>query len=393
MLYRLLIAIVAISGIISCSNENVLTEDKIIQSIDSLKSVSGFDKNEDVFYWNLDTLENNEVVVTYKTTDLILAEKAVELAEGYNLKTKIVSLPAGDNALVPFAVVNTSVANTRARTSRASSMATQVLMGMQLEIIDNEGKWYRVRTPQGYIAWMVKTSFEFLTKTEAENLKKQPKVMVTTPTTFAYNVENKSQIVSDLVYGNVVVLEELGKTWTKVILPGDRKAIVKTNDITELSKWQESAKFDKDKLLEAAYQHLGQPYLWGGNSFKGNDCSGFSAAVYYSLGILLPRDAYQQQKQGDHVDYIIGEKDGFKNLEIGDLIFFGGSRVTHVAVWIGNNEYIHNSSSYGRVYISSVDKDAENYNQSLVDIILDVRRINGSNNIDKTIDLKNSSIW
>lgn len=396
MLYKkVIISVLVAAGLFSCEEKkSEPVADNLQTSIDSLKKAEAFDKNENVFYYQLDTLENKEVIVKYKTTDKELAEKAVKISDGYNFKSEIISLPEGENIEKPYAVVNTSVANTRAGTSRAKSMATQVIMGMQLEILDNEGKWYRVRTPQGYVAWIVKSSFEFLTKEQSEELRKQPKVMITAQTTFAYNPDNKEQVVSDLVYGNVVVVEKNGKEWTNVVLPGNRKAVVKTSEVVELSKWQETAKFDKEILVETAYQHLGQPYLWGGNSFKGNDCSGFSAAVYWSMGMLLPRDAYQQAKQGDHVDYEMGSVEGFKNLEVGDLLFFGGSRVTHVAVWIGNNEYIHNSSTYGRVFISSIDSTKENYHSDyLATHILDIRRINGSKNTDKIIDLTNMSIW
>jgi len=393
MLFRLFISIVMLSGLFSCSNSDVSVKNRLEVSIDSLKKADNFDKSEEILDWSLDTLENNKIVFTVKTTDKEIAKKAVEIAKEYKLVTVIKNLPTGELAKTPYAIVNTSIANMRVKPSRSAGMATQVIMGMKLQLLDNKGKWYRAKTPQGYIAWIVKSSFEFLTVEQADKFNNLQKAMITTSTTFAYNIDDHTQVESDLVYGNVVVLDKFGKDFTKIILPGNRNAVVKTEDITELYLWQKEASFDKNKLINMAYQYMGQPYLWGGNSFKGNDCSGYSAAIYYSLGVLLPRDAYQQAKQGDRVDYKVGEKDGFKNLEVGDLLFFGGKRVTHVAVWLGNNEYTHNSSGYGRVYVSSVDPKANNYSQSLVDILLDVRRINGSENLDKTIDLRYKSIW
>ena len=395
MLYRRLIIIAAIAlGLNSCSNDNSASlKNEIDKSIDTLKEKESFDKADNVFEYSLDTLKDSKLVLNIKSTDVELAKKAVKIAKKHKIESNVTSLPEVELKGTPFAVVNTSVANMRVRPSRSSGMATQVTMGMKLELIDHKGKWYRVKTPQGYIAWIVKSSFTLLTKEESDKLSALPKAMVIVSSTYAYNSENKSRVESDLVYGNVVVLNSKGKEWSSITLPGDRELVVKTSDIVELDKWQQNARFDEEKLLRTAYDYMGQPYLWGGNSFKGIDCSGYSAAIYYSMGILLPRDAYQQATQGDHIDYKLGEKDGFKNLKIGDLLFFGGKRVTHVAIWLGNNEYTHNSSTYGRVYVSSVDPEAKNYNQNLVDIILDVRRINGTKNLDRIIDLNSNNIW
>lgn len=391
---------IVLVSFVSCSSDDITTTVSNYElSIDSLKDASHFDKRENAFEYKIE-----ENLVKIKATDSNFADKAVKLANKQGLKTKVTILPEGKLAKTPYGVIAQSVVNLREGTSRSKGMATQSFMGQQLEIIEQDGdtQWFKVKTAQGYIAWIPRPSFELLTKEQSDNLKNSVKVMVTVPTTFAYNKEDHSQVISDLVYGNVVVLEEEGKEWTEVSLPGDIKAVIKTSEITLLNKWQENITFDKEFLVKYAYNYLGQPYMWGGNSFKGIDCSGFSGAVYYAMGKFLPRDASQQIKQGDAVEYSVIDKvvngENHKmmkadNLEIGDLLFFGNvetKRVTHVSIWIGNNEYIHSS---GKVHISSVDPSDDNYKGYLVESLLGVRRINGSNNLDKTIDLKTVSIW
>ncbi|MEM9326464.1 MAG: C40 family peptidase, partial [Bacteroidota bacterium] len=190
--------------------------------------------------------------------------------------------------------------------------------------------------------------------------------------------------------------------YTEVMIPGGRSALVKSSEVTPLEQWQQQTQFDPKHLVDFAYNFNGQPYLWGGNSLKGVDCSGFTGAVYYSMGIFLPRDASQQVKQGDDVAYDVEEVeiDGKSyskmiadNLEVGDLLFFGNKergRVTHVGIWIGNDEFIHSS---GRVHVTSVDPAQERYEVNYVERLMGVKRINGSSNLDKTQDLTTTNIW
>ncbi|MCK5824806.1 MAG: C40 family peptidase [Ichthyobacteriaceae bacterium] len=400
------LALVGLS-FVACTNQTktvVNTNDALKSSIDSLKKAVKFDKRENIFDYKIDTNSAKELVFSVKTTDANFTAQAVELAkkQGFS-KSEVITLPV-DSQLVatPYAVVTQSVANMRVGKSRAKGMATQTLMGMQMELLEKDGQWHKVKNAQGYIAWIPKPSFQYLTKAEADSLKALPKVMVTANTTFAYNVENNKQVVTDLVYGNVLTLEKKGKKYTTVTIPGGRKAVVKTSELTPLKEWQANAKFNKQHVIDYGYNFNGQPYLWGGNSFKGIDCSGFSGAVYYSMGVFLPRDASQQIKQGDEIEYSVEKvnvngKEHSKlvadKLEVGDLLFFGNKKrgsVTHVAVWIGNNEYLHSS---GKVHVTSVDPTKDNYKEYLVDILVGVRRINGSKNLDKSIDLTKSSIW
>lgn len=81
-------------------------------------------------------------------------------------------------------------------------------------------------------------------------------------------------------------------------------------------------------------------YLWGGTVAPNYDCSGLMQAAFASVGIIIPRDAYQQEAFGDRLEG--GQLP--QDLQIGDLIFFGNStKATHVGIYIGNDQYIHSS--------------------------------------------------
>lgn len=104
----------------------------------------------------------------------------------------------------------------------------------------------------------------------------------------------------------------------------------------------------EDQLISNAKTHLGSPYLFGGTSHEGFDCSGFSQVVFKQTGIEIPRTTGEQFEMGNAVKK--------EDLQKGDLIFFETIRKgpSHLGIYIGENKFIHSSSSKG-VAISKLD--------------------------------------
>jgi hypothetical protein len=110
----------------------------------------------------------------------------------------------------------------------------------------------------------------------------------------------------------------------------------------------EAAGNNYDHLVPVAKKYIGVPYAWGGTSASGFDCSGYLTTIYKSVGVSLPRTSQSM--------YSIGTSVSKANLRVGDLVFFNtyGSGVSHVGMYIGNNEFIHASSNKG-VTISNIN--------------------------------------
>lgn len=111
-----------------------------------------------------------------------------------------------------------------------------------------------------------------------------------------------------------------------------------TSEIGKIEQRQEANSSEREKVVKIAQSWLGTPYVWGGNTRNGVDCSGFVKNVYESIGIILPRTAQQQ--------FEFSNKISNRELRPGDLLFYRkGNKITHVAIYIGKGEIIHSSSS------------------------------------------------
>ena len=101
------------------------------------------------------------------------------------------------------------------------------------------------------------------------------------------------------------------------------------------------------EICEYARQFVGNPYRWGGTSLtKGADCSGFTLSVYAKYGVSLPHSSKAQAKCGTRIDV--------SEVQPGDLVFYGGSNIHHVAMYIGNGQVVHAQSTKTGIVISSM---------------------------------------
>ncbi|SHE51861.1 SH3 domain-containing protein [Arenibacter palladensis] len=273
-------------------------------------------------------------------------------------------LPSSSSNGFTQGLITISVANLRGKPAHSSELVTQATLGTPVKIFKEEDGWYLIQTPDKYLSWVDRGGIIPLSTDKYTQWKSTQKVIYTNTIGHSFTEPNKgSQVVSDMVAGGV--LEQIGqeKEYYFVAFPDGRKAYVLKTEAMDYDTWLAALDPDQESLVSTSKTLMGVPYLWGGTSTKGVDCSGFTKTIYFLNGIVLPRDASQQIHTGREIDAV---KD-FDKLEPGDLLFFGKpatdttkERVIHVGMWIGNNEFIH---SAGRVHISSVDKDAPNFDE------------------------------
>ena len=343
---------------ISCTPEN--PPQAFLDRIDQIREKWVPDKRIRLF--NIDyKYENGKWYVSGETSvpeiKLAVSEALKQNPEMQDAKFDFNLLPDASFGDTTMALVGISVANLRRHPGHSSELVDQVLMGMPLKMLKRKGYWILVQTPSEYLGWITRGTID---RKDSESMNAwhtsaKSEVIVNFCQVYEKPAE-VSQVVSDLVLGCVVENSGMSGQWTEVSLPDERKGFVRKKYLREYKPITNDTNIDLDALIAKAKTMLGVPYLWGGNSVKGLDCSGFTGNVFRYFGYQLPRDANMQVKLGEE---IIPEED-YSNVLPGDLIFFGPkNRITHVGICLGGSYFIHSSAL---VKINSLDENDELFN-------------------------------
>lgn len=307
--------------------------------------------------------------------DMLVAALA---EQGIRWQDSIAVLPLNALGEKVYALTTTSVANLRSAPGHSQEMATQALLGTPIRVLKQQKEWYMVQTPDGYIAWLNRGELHRRSNAEMEAWKAGDRVAYEPHFGHSYSTPNANgPKYGDLVRG--CLLERVGETGTfaQVKYPDGTIAYVPSNELTTLSIWlKHSVDFNND-VFKSAKALIGIPYLWGGTSPKGMDCSGFTKTVYWQNGYILPRDASQQVHAGTEV--ALDEQ--LSKVMSGDFLFFGRYRedgspkVTHVGIYLGEGQFIHSGADNGAIRIQGLLADNDNYAAHRRESLLFVKRI------------------
>lgn len=220
--------------------------------------------------------------------------------------------------MIRYAICKLGQIPVRFSPSERVEMSNQLLFGEQLEILEEQGQWLLVRSlHDNYEGWISANFFsDFLDfKRDKPQL---PQNVITS-------------LTAQVVFGGQSRLIGFGSSTS----PTDK---ITEGTQTDLNLSDQTGQNNKENLLPYAFQLLGTPYLWGGRSVFGMDCSGFIQLIYKAIGIALPRDASQQANRGTPISFI-------EEAQAGDLAFFDNEdgKITHVALFTDSKNVIHAS--------------------------------------------------
>ena len=232
-----------------------------------------------------------------------------------------------------YGICPLSVIPVRSNSSDTSEMVSQLLFGETVEILEKKGSWTKVRCIwDNYIGWTDTKQIKLITPAEFDQYQEK----------FAYTLEMLQGAMTNGHYIPVTIGATLpnydgvnfsmnGNSYTysgQAVFPADIEP-------------------NAELLIKIARRYLYAPYLWGGRSPLGIDCSGFTQVVFKIMGIKLPRDSKDQAGKGELIDFV-------EQGQAGDLAFFENrkGKITHVGILLEDRKIIHAS---GQVRIDKID--------------------------------------
>ena len=224
-----------------------------------------------------------------------------------------------------YGVCNLSIIPLRAEASDSSELVSQILYGEIFKVLEKRSKWSRIRLAfDSYEGWVDNKQFAALLEEQYNDLQKEKLHMSSDLVEFITTSEN--QLLSICLGSTLNALHILKHSF-------EGKSISET--------------FQKQHLVKTALLYLNAPYLWGGKTPFGIDCSGFTQMVYKLNGYNLQRDASEQVTQGQALSFI-------EESEPGDLAFFDNAegKIVHVGIIMKDNSIIH---AHGKVRIDGLD--------------------------------------
>ncbi len=234
------------------------------------------------------------------------------------------------NAICPLSQVPV-----RFEPSDRSEMVTQLLFGETFSITEEKGNWFLITTHlDNYTGWVDRKQSLRVSKEFIEQSNHRSRHFLASKTGLCTCVADGTQML--LSKGSILPMFHKGEFYlaNKVFKTTEKCKVV-------------PRKFKPAKVMATALEYLNVPYLWGGRSMMGVDCSGFVQVVYQMCGYNLPRDASQQIEKGFALDFV-------DEAQPGDLAFFDNptGEIIHVGIMIGHGNIIHAS---GQVRIDKID--------------------------------------
>lgn len=229
-----------------------------------------------------------------------------------------------------FGICNLAIIPLRAEPSDKSEIVSQVLFGEHFEIIEQLKQWSKIKLQfDDYEGWVDSKQYQKISDTEFKQLSED--VIVLNADLIEYITGSNNLLIPIPLGSSLSFLNHSDLNKENFEFEGTKISGIKT----------------KNHIINTAFMFLNAPYLWGGKTPFGIDCSGFTQMVYKLNGYKLLRDASQQAGQGEALSFI-------EESEPGDLAFFDNEegKIIHVGIIMENNYIIHAS---GKVRIDRLD--------------------------------------
>ena len=320
--------------------------------------------------FEVEVAEDGDAVVIVGATSEPAAAEALErrigsLDAGRPVRVEIARLPFGDDP-APHALVTSAVAPMQAGPYVSDAHVSQTLLGHRLMVLREHGRWLQCRAADGYLGWIHRGYVKRVGEMEARQWEAGADGEMC--------VSLGARIVGD--DGHAVLRLPWGARVTGlgdgvVRLPDGREGRVEGTLVAE-SERERRFPARGEEVVATARRWMGAPYVWGGITWAGVDCSGLVQVVMRTHGIELPRDSDLQAQVGEPLE----PGRDFSGLRPGDLLYFAeeAGRITHVALSMGGSRILHASIGNGGVDTNDLNGDS-GFEEELRRLFVCARRV------------------
>ena len=248
------------------------------------------------------------------------------------------------------AVVIKGIAALRQKPRRSGELADEALFGMKVAVLNEVEDWLLVETFYGYRGYVKKKDVSMQNHSFWEEQEKR--IVIASFADIQTQPKYAANTAITIPRGSCLVLTgNKQDKWIEVMLPRGEKGWVR--DEALLKKAARSGRELRQAIVQTAMLYLNTQYRWGGKTPAGIDCSGLSSMAYLLNGIILPRDSEDQMNAMRKISR--------KESKPGDLLFFPG----HVAIYVGEDKFIHATGTDAVVKINSLNEDSKLYREDL----------------------------
>ena len=306
--------------------------DKYIKSIDTRTSF---------FDVKIDSEKNETLVLSGRVLDKSQLDELPRLFPDRKLDTASIRILNAETH--PRVHVATNLTGLYEKPTFGMTLSSELCYGTDLEVLDENGNWVFTRQADGYLGWAYRRYLSEGIAPTATHLVLAPAIEL------HEKPEEASEVVTRLVSGTGIGVEEKRGDWS--LAHANKTGWISSTSLRAFTDIPDSIEAKRQTMAADAMRMIGVPYLWGGTSGNGIDCSGFARLLHRWVGIDIPRDADMQHNSAKPVE---------SPFEIGDLFFFaedGSQRdITHVGISLGGWRMIHSSRGRNGVYIDDLQE-------------------------------------
>ena len=323
--------------------------------IDAVRSDLKLDYRSCVFEVHIEQ-HDGRLLIRGVTTSAPALEELMRRLEEFTdrrfIREEVEVLPDAGTTGESHVLVRAGVAPVYGDPALPAPQISQAVLGTRLDLLMRAGVWCRVRMEDGYLGWVHQGYLQFGDEEWAfaweRGTRGEPSISLG-----AEMIDEAGRVFARLPWGARCVRF----SQEQYELPDGRRGTIGSGEIVAVDRIADWFPPRGDSVSRTARRWIGAPYLWGGVTTGGVDCSGLVQAVFWLHGVALPRDSDQQSHMGHNIE----PGENFSDLAPGDLLFFSETpaRVSHVAISLGGPHIVHSALSNGGVDVNDLTGDLE----------------------------------